>query len=282
MDTANRPASGGDGSTALIPAASGARAAVAIDTGAFRISRVAFAPGRLARHYHDRACLTVILRGSFVERFAGRAIDCRAGGMLIKPPGESHWDEFAGSSQIIIEPDQRAAMKLGGIDGAFQHVSYGRSGLAAALGQRIAGELALADPFTSLAVEGLALELLADACRAHAEAGRSSASRPPGWLARVREHLDDERRRVTLSELAVLAAVHPAYLARLFRRCYGVSIGQYARRARLDWVARELLESTEPLSLIAISAGFADQSHLTRVFRRHRGCTPGQFRSRFK
>ena len=271
-----------DGSTALIPAASGARASVSIDTGAFRISRVAFAPGRLPRHYHDRACLTVILRGSFVERFAARALDCRAGGVLIKPPGESHSDEFAGSSQIIIEPDERAAIRLGGVDRVFHQISYGRSGLATALAQRIAGELELTDPFTPLAVEGLALELLADSFRARAHAGRPSSSVPPPWLARVREQLDDERRRITLSELAALAAVHPAYLARLFRRCYGVSIGQYARRARLDWVARELLESTEPLSLIAISAGFADQSHLTRVFRRHRGCTPGQYRTRFR
>jgi AraC family transcriptional regulator len=223
----------------------------------------------------------VILRGSFVEQFATRSVDCRPGGILIKPPGESHSDEFAGSSQIILEPEERAARKMDGADRAFRDVIYGRSALAAALGQRIAGELAAVDEFTALAVEGLALELLADACRATVRAGLSSSSPPPAWLARVRERLDDDHRRATLSELAALAAVHPAYLARLFRRCYGTSIGQYARRARLDWVARQLLESDEPLSLIAIGAGFADQSHLTRAFRTHRGCTPGRYRSRF-
>jgi AraC family transcriptional regulator len=266
---------------ALLPAASGARATVAIDTEVFRVSRVAFAPGRLPRHYHDRACLTVVLRGSFLERFATRAVDCRPGGILIKPPGESHSDEFAGSSQIIIEPDARALKKLDGAERAFRDIFCERSALAAALGQRIAGELEVVDEFTSLAVEGLALELLADACRAGVRADRS-ASRAPAWLARVRERLDDEHRHVTLSELAALAAVHPAYLARLFRRCYGVSIGRYARQARLDRVAGQLLESDEPLSLIAIGAGFADQSHLTRVFRTHRGSTPGQYRRRFK
>lgn len=276
-----RPRASADTSTALIPASSGARATVSIETDAFRISRATFAAGRLSRHYHDRACLTVILRGSFVEQFATRVVDCRSGGMLIKPPGESHSDEFAGSSQIIIEPAEGAAMRLDGVEHAFRDVFYSRNALAVALGQRMASELARTDEFTQLAVEGLALELLADGCRASVRARASASSPPPAWLARVRERLHDECRRRTLSELAAVAAVHPAYLARVFRRCYGVSIGQYARRARLDWVARQLLESTEPLSLIAINAGFADQSHLTRAFRAHRGCTPGQYRTRF-
>ena len=266
---------------ALIPASSGARTKVSIDTEAFRISRVAFAPGRLARHYHDRACLTVVLRGSFVEQFANRPVDCRPGGLLLKPAGESHSDEFAGSTQIIIEPDGQAAKKLDGADRAFGEVSYSRNALAAALGERIAGELDVDDPFMPLAVEGLALELLADGFRAGVRVRRSSSPAPPAWLARVRDCLDDERRRMTLTELARVAAVHPAYLARVFRRCYGESIGRYARRSRLDWVARQLLESDEPLSSIAISAGFADQSHQTRSFRAHRGCTPGRYRSRF-
>lgn len=271
---------------ALLPASSGASAAVGIDAGSIRVSRVAFAPGRLSRHYHERACLTVVLRGSFIEQFAARAVDCRAGGTLLKPAGEAHSDEFAGSMQIIIEPDERVAMRLGESSPAFREVLYERSAIAAALGDRIARELEAADPFTSIAVEGLALELIADALRTSVRTGPQTSSRhPPAWLVRVREYLDDEQRDeqrvVGVSALAALTEVHPAYLARIFRRCYGLSIGQYARRARLDSVARQLLESREPLSSIATSAGFADQSHLTRVFRAYRGITPGQYRLRF-
>ena len=110
-----RPRASADTSTTPIPASSGVCAKVSIETDAFRISRATFAAGRLSRHYHDRACLTVILRGSFVEQFATRAVDCRPGGILIKPPGESHSDEFAGSSQIIIEPEADAATKHDGV-----------------------------------------------------------------------------------------------------------------------------------------------------------------------
>jgi AraC family transcriptional regulator len=267
---------------APLPTSSGANAATGIVAGPFRVSRVVFAPGRLSRHYHERACLTAVLRGSFAEKFAARTIECRAGEMLFKPAGEAHSDEFAGSAQIIIEPDERAAIKLAESASAFERVLHERGAIATALAHRIARELEDPDAFTPLAVEGLALELVADALRTGAGGrSRTTPSHPPAWLARVRERLDDEQRRIAVSELAALADVHPAYLSRLFRRCYGLSIGQYVRRARLDGVARKLLESDEPLSIIAIGAGFADQSHLTRVFRAYRGLTPGQYRLRF-
>jgi len=94
----------------------------------------------------------------------------------------------------------------------------------------------------------------------------------------VRERISDEPRPAAIADLAALAQVNPAYLARCFRRCYGQSIGQYARRVRLECVARKLTETREPLSAIALGAGFADQSHLTRTFRAHWGVTPRQYR----
>ena len=54
------------------------------------------------------------------------------------------------------------------------------------------------------------------------------------------------------------------------------------RRIRVD-EARRLLSNTErPIADIALETGFTDQSHLTRVFRRVLGETPGDFRRRFR
>jgi AraC-like DNA-binding protein len=50
------------------------------------------------------------------------------------------------------------------------------------------------------------------------------------------------------------------------------------RRLRLEWAAQRLAESSDPLSAVALGAGFADQSHLNRHFRRRYGFTPGEFR----
>ena len=71
-----------------------------------------------------------------------------------------------------------------------------------------------------------------------------------------------------LADLARELAVHPAHLARAFRGQFGTSVGGYVRRLRLDWAAAELERSDTALAAIALAAGFADQSHFTRIFRR--------------
>jgi transcriptional regulator GlxA family with amidase domain len=56
----------------------------------------------------------------------------------------------------------------------------------------------------------------------------------------------------------------------MFRARYGESIGEHSRRLRLEWAER-LVRSDEALASIAAHAGFADQSHFTREFRRRFG-----------
>jgi AraC family transcriptional regulator len=254
---------------------SGSTGRQAMNAGNLRVSRVAFDRGTRPLHYHERACLSVMLAGSFTEHIAGRVIECQDAGVLVKPAGEPHRDSFAGSVQIIVEPEENAGLRLGERTSLFEEISYGRNMIAAAIGGRIARELERHDAFTTLAVEGLTLELLAFVLRA----GRGPASvRVPDWLARTRERLDAQEPLPDVPQLANEAHVHPAYLARMFRRCYGVSLGQYARHVRLQWVARRLVESEDSLATIAIRAGFADQSHLTRAFRIQFGVTPGQYR----
>jgi hypothetical protein len=65
---------------------------------------------------------------------------------------------------------------------------------------------------------------------------------------------------------------------RAFRQRFGVTVCQYARNLGLEWAASQLA-SESPLAEIAVKAGFADQSHFTREFRRHFGVTPGRYRA---
>jgi AraC family transcriptional regulator len=237
---------------------------------------VAFPKSVLPRHYHERACLSVVLEGSFTEYLNGCAAVCDPGGVLLKPVGEPHRDEFAGSLQVIVEPDADAADRLGEPGALFDRVSHSRNAVAHAIARRVAHEIENPDPFATLAVEGLSFELLVAVLRAGR--GPQPGSRPPQWLGRVRDQIATSDGVPLISRLAADAEVHPAYLARVFRRCYGVSIGRFAREARLERVARELVESPAPLSVIAFRAGFADQSHLTRAFRARWGVTPRQYR----
>jgi AraC family transcriptional regulator len=113
---------------------------------------------------------------------------------------------------------------------------------------------------------------------------RKPMVRPSGFLApwqerRVRELLTSNLvRDVPLSELAEACGLSVSYFSRAFRQSLGMPPHRWLLEQRVGR-AKELLEHTaESLSDVAMSCGFADQSHFTRVFSRLAGCSPGAWR----
>lgn len=83
-----------------------------------------------------------------------------------------------------------------------------------------------------------------------------------------------ESQAVSLQELAHAVNWHPVYLGRVFRKEMGVPPFVYQRQLRLQH-ARQLIHQGHSLAQAAVTAGFADQSHLTRQFKQVYGFTPG-------
>ena len=102
----------------------------------------------------------------------------------------------------------------------------------------------------------------------------------PERLQRVRDyveaHLDDD---LSLTVLADIACLSPYHFSRSFKEAAGVGPQRYVIQRRLERAKTLLRRSKEPLAMIAQEAGFADQSHLTSIFRREMGVTPGRFRA---
>jgi AraC family transcriptional regulator len=112
------------------------------------------------------------------------------------------------------------------------------------------------------------------------QAVTSAGRRFPKWLERVRNILEQRfAEPFKLSEIAAEAGVHPVHLAREFRKHYGTSVGEYLRRVRIEYACRELMGSNVAVTSIAFAAGFADQSHFSRTFKRLCGMTPGRYRA---
>jgi len=121
------------------------------------------------------------------------------------------------------------------------------------------------------------------ACVAHeAEAGREG--RPRGGLARWQlnrlvDYIDQHlAARITGEDLATLIEVSVGQLFRAFKASVGIPPLQYVLSRRLEFACSLLRTSREPLSQIALTAGFCDQSHLCRVFRRVLGVTPAAWK----
>ena len=133
------------------------------------------------------------------------------------------------------------------------------------------------DTAAPLAIEGLLLELIALIARSR-RTGPAGGS-APDWVRRAHDLLHESlATRLSLSGIAAEVGVHPATLARGYRRAYGCSLGEMQRRLRLELAAR-LLAATE-LSAVEIAqiTGFFDQSHLTNAFRRRFGLSPLRYR----
>lgn len=108
----------------------------------------------------------------------------------------------------------------------------------------------------------------------------SSGGRFPLWLERVKNIIEQRfAEPYKLSEIAAEAGVHPVHLAREFRKHYGSSVGEYLRKVRIEYACRELMGSNVAVANIASAAGFADQSHFSRTFKRFCGMTPGRYRA---
>ncbi|HEV8261385.1 MAG TPA: AraC family transcriptional regulator [Burkholderiales bacterium] len=85
---------------------------------------------------------------------------------------------------------------------------------------------------------------------------------------------------LSLSDIAAAAHLSPFHLSRIFKKATGVTPHQYLLRVRVN-SARSLLTAgagDRSLAEVAAAVGFADQSHLTRHFKRMLGVTPKQLR----
>jgi AraC-like DNA-binding protein len=83
---------------------------------------------------------------------------------------------------------------------------------------------------------------------------------------------------ISLADIAIVCASSISSLARGFKAVLGVSPHQWVLNRRVALAQRLIYEGTTPLSEVAISCGFADQSHLTRVFMRRVGSSPATWR----
>jgi len=103
------------------------------------------------------------------------------------------------------------------------------------------------------------------------------------WISQARELLHDRfSDSMQIAQIAQQLEVHPVYFARAFRHVFRCTPGEYRMRCRLRDAMVMMRKAGLPLSEIAISAGFFDQSHFSSSFREHFGISPHAYRRRLQ
>lgn len=233
-------------------------------------------PSGFPLHSHDLPYFSYLVAGTHVEQLGRRELDYRPFAPIYHPIGEEHAGRVRGGSQmLVLELGPSWLARLPGLSRAPRY-GLALEGLASLrLSAALYREFHREDPCAPLAIEHLTCELLA-AAGEHSSSERSR----PAWLGRVEELLHAATGGVPdLARVASEVGRHPIYVARVFRRFHGVSMGAYVRRLKLQSACAALTRPGARLSAIATELGFADQSHFTRAFAAAVGATPGRFRA---
>jgi AraC-like DNA-binding protein len=99
-------------------------------------------------------------------------------------------------------------------------------------------------------------------------------------LQRAAEYIDDNfMYALKLEDICTAAELSPSYLIRAFKQRYGMTPHAYQINRRIQY-GRAQLRRGSSIADVAIEAGFADQAHFQRTFKRLVAATPAQYRGR--
>jgi AraC-like DNA-binding protein len=242
------------------------------------------------KHSHATYGLGVIQRGAHKSLSARGHVEAYAGDVIATNPGEVHdgrplggpsrrwrivyFDPGALASLCGPAPSRSACMEI--TSAVIKDRELRRALLRLFCALEDWNSRQGADAAEILECEESAIETFGLLRQGHASS--AAEGEVAADLRRVHQRLaDDPLNPPTLSELARLAELSKYQVLRRFRKTYGLSPYAWLLQHRAEQ-ARRSIAGGHTLASAAAAAGFADQSHMTRVFHRHFGFTPGAWR----
>ncbi len=253
--------------------------------------RVRIAPGaegieRLEAHFHGQAfsphrhdtyAIGITLSGVQTFRFRGERWHCLPGQCHILHPDETHdgaagTDEGFGYRIVYIDPWLIQDSLRGSPLPFVRHPVVDAARLQEGCTSEIWDLDEDIDEVARVELVIAAAKLLVDASSGDTE---KSGPLALGRLSRVRDLIAARPgERHSMDELEGLSGLDRWTLARQFRAAFGTNPSRFRTMRQLDHV-RRLLKHGMSLAEASVEAGFADQSHMSRHFKRAYGLTPG-------
>lgn len=252
-----------------------------------KVMRTWYRTQTFPRHTHPYFTLGVMLRGVGTLWCEGTTRLLHRGDVVVIAPGDVHTGGLGADGgvlsyvalQIPTEIVERAARSHDRAKGP-EHIrsTVIRDPAIAAELHRVDRALTDGDHAAASTAAMVAIDLIS--CRERPEARTHLGVRDePPFVRTARAIIEDSfanNEKTSLEALGASAGVSPFHLVREFTRAIGLSPHQYLIQTRVRR-ACELLAARSPISHVAATVGFVDQSHLTAHFRRYVGATPAMY-----
>lgn len=236
-------------------------------------------------HFHAEFTLGLVDAGQEDFLLAGRLRRLQRGAVYLLAPHAPHASNAVDAAgwayrSLYIEPELVAEIHPG-LARSPRNIIIRHGHLYTAISEIIRELEQTGDAATKIQMLKKALSLLTG----HPDFLDASAHSEPFLPRRIRKVRDTMMANAAgplrLGDLAALVDWHPHYLAERFRDYLGISPMAYVTSCRLT-MAKVRLASGDAIAETAVNAGFFDQSHLCRHFKRALGVTPGAFRRTFQ
>lgn len=226
-------------------------------------------------HEHENATFFLLMQGAFrdsTREYGERTLDRLS--VVYHPPEMAHSCEAGpdGRAGLNIEPSTQWLAKYGLATSDFgeYRIDERPHSILWALKLLLNASGNFADFCEP--IQDQVFELLTGYVRPSSD---EKLTESPAWFGRVERLLwSVPAQNLSLNQVANAVAVHPVYLARVFRERYGCSLGEYVLRRRLCAAAETVLREGVSLGQAAYDSAFADQAHFSRMFRRELGISP--------
>jgi AraC family transcriptional regulator len=222
---------------------------------------------RIPEHAHDWPVLSIFVLGRYSNQTELGETEIAGPSAILYRAGAAHRNIVgsAGFEQIEIEFDPAWLGQSLIPDAPVSRWLGGRTGAEARTLARLCGQEVEEEPLRA------ALQ------RFLQRASSQTACDPPGWVGKATQRLSEDT-TLRVGDLAEEMTRHPSWLGTAYRRAIGEGLMETAARFRLERAARLLRETDQPGACIALEAGFCDQSHMNRTFRRLLGRLPSEVR----
>lgn len=240
------------------------------------------------RHMHEEYIIGVIVQGAEGITHRGTAHAAPAGSLILINPGEPHanysidaqgfaYRTFYPSSELLKQINHDIT---GRADAPCFSVPVVRD--SPIFDSLLRLHVKLEEANSALEQESEFISVMARLFASHASGGAAAVPVSCGhlYVKVAREYLEaNYAENVSLRQLASVSNISPFHLLRTFHEVVGLPPFEYQTQLRISQ-AKKLLRDGWSIADVAAETGFADQSHLTRHFKRVVGVTPGKYFAR--